>query len=96
MKQEGLIKRVVKPLFLNNNSADVTVVWSPATTYLLIDGSSELKRGLSNYASVVGMLNYLQDYSCIDITFAVSQVARYVHTPKWSHKLALERVGHYL
>ena len=42
------------------------------------------------------MLNYLQDHSPIDITFAVSQVARHVHAPNRSHGLALERIGHYL
>ena len=42
------------------------------------------------------MLNYLQGHSCIDTTFAVSQVARYVHSPKRSHELALERIGWYL
>ena len=42
------------------------------------------------------MLNYLQGHSRIDITFAVSQVARYACSPKCSHELALERIGRYL
>ena len=49
-----------------------------------------------NYVSVVGMLGYLQGYSCADITFAVSQVSRYTFCPKCSHELALERIDRYL
>ena len=42
------------------------------------------------------MLQYLQGHSRPDITFAVSQVARYTHSPKRIHELALERIGQYL
>ena len=49
-----------------------------------------------NYASVVGMLGYLQGHFCTDITFAVSQVSRYTFCPKRSHELALEHIGWYL
>jgi hypothetical protein len=41
-------------------------------------------------------LNYLQGHSRPDITLATSQVARFVHSPKPSHKPALIRLGHYL
>jgi hypothetical protein len=49
-----------------------------------------------NYASVVGMLQYLQAHSRPDITFAVSQCARYIHGTRRSHEEALERIGRYL
>jgi hypothetical protein len=42
------------------------------------------------------MLSYLQGHSRIDISLAVSQVARFVHSPKRSHEDALERIGRYL
>ena len=42
------------------------------------------------------MLQYLQGHSRPDIAFAVSQVSRFVHTPKRSHEEALERIGRYL
>ena len=48
------------------------------------------------YSSVVGMLQYLQGHSRPDITYAVWQVARFVHSPRRSHKIALERIGQYL
>jgi hypothetical protein len=41
-------------------------------------------------------LNYLQGHSRPDITLATSQVARFVHSPKRSHELALIRLGRYL
>jgi hypothetical protein len=49
-----------------------------------------------SYATVVGMLQYLQGHSRPDITFAVSQCARYTHSPRRSHEIALERIGQYL
>jgi hypothetical protein len=42
------------------------------------------------------MLSYLQGHSRIDISLAVSQVARYVHNPKRSHEESIERIGLYL
>jgi hypothetical protein len=45
------------------------------------------------------MLKYLQAHSSPDITFAVSQCARYVRRTRRSHeiaRLAIERIGLYL
>jgi len=42
------------------------------------------------------MLQYLQAHSRPDITYAVSQCARFVHQPRRSHEIALERIGQYL
>jgi hypothetical protein len=42
------------------------------------------------------MLQYLQAHSRPDITFAVSQCARFVHGARRSHEVALERIGQYL
>ena len=89
MRQEGLTKHVVEALFLNNNSVTAIIVRTLATAYPPIDEDGEPGIGIYNCASIVDMLNYLQGHSRIDITFAVSQVARYVHVPKKSHELAL-------
>jgi hypothetical protein len=42
------------------------------------------------------MLQYLHAHSHPDITYAVSQCARYVHCTKRSHEIALEHIGRYL
>jgi hypothetical protein len=42
------------------------------------------------------MLQYLQGHSRSDIKFAVSQCARFVHSPRCSHEIALERSSQYL
>ena len=89
----GLAQRIVEALHLD----DVTsTVETPADSYLPLDEDGEPPQGLYNYASVVGMLGYLQGHSCADITFAVSQVSRYKFCPKRSHELALEYIGRYL
>jgi len=50
-----------------------------------------------NYASaVVGMLLYLSTNTRTDITFAVSQVARFTTSPKQSHATAVKSIVRYL
>jgi hypothetical protein len=42
------------------------------------------------------MLQYLQNHSRSDITYVVSQCARFVHGPKRGHEGALIQIGQYL
>jgi len=42
------------------------------------------------------MLQYLQAHTRPDITFAVSQCARFAHRTRRSHEIAVERIGQYL
>ena len=48
------------------------------------------------YASIVGMLMYLAGNSRPDISFAVNQAARFTHSPKQSHAIAVKRILRYL
>ena len=48
------------------------------------------------YSSIVGMLLYLSTNARPDITFAVSQVARFNHSPKKSHASAIKTIVCYL
>ena len=52
--------------------------------------------GDCNCASVIGMLQCLQSHSRPDITHAVSQCARFAHSPRRSHEIALEHIGQHL
>ena len=45
---------------------------------------------------MVGMLLYLSSNSRPDIQFAVHQCARFTHSPKQSHALAIKRIARYL
>jgi hypothetical protein len=90
LTQQGLIDRIIQSLGLENTPIKLT----PAEYGCL--GSDKNGHGTYNYASVVGMLQYLQLHSRPDITFAVSQCARYMHSPRRSHEKALERIGQYL
>jgi hypothetical protein len=49
-----------------------------------------------NYRSVVGMMLYLSSNSHPEISFAVSQCARFVSNPTVKHGEALKRIGRYL
>jgi hypothetical protein len=49
-----------------------------------------------SYPSIVGMLLYLSTNTRIDIAMAVSQVARFNHSPKKSHAAAVKTIIRYL
>lgn len=93
LTQKGLIKRIIDAL----NVEQLSPTRIPAKRGVLPkDTDGDPPNGTFNYASVVGMLQYLQAHSRPDITFAVSQCARYTFSPKQSHEEALVRIGRYL
>jgi hypothetical protein len=49
-----------------------------------------------NYRSIIGMLLYLSGNTRPDISYAVSQVARFSHAPKQSHAIAVKKILRYL
>ncbi len=92
--QVGLTKRIIDELGLDSKHS--TAVATPAGKAALgkdIDGPPA--SGQVNYASVIGMLLYLE-HSRPDIAFATHQCACYTFAPKKSHKNALKRIGGYL
>ena len=93
MTQSGLAIKVIEALQIDKLPRKYT----PAETTPLVKNERGEPPDLRyNYASVVGMLQYIQGHSRPDITFAVSQVASYTHHPKRLHEFALERIGQYL
>ena len=93
MTQKGLIDRIVKALECETLPAKKTPAEHDA---LGSDKDGDLPQAAFNYASVVGMLQYLQAHSRPDLTFAVSQCARFIHNTRRSHEIALLRIGQYL
>jgi hypothetical protein len=93
LRQSGLAQRIVEALHLDDDTPSVK---TPADAFLPLDEDGEHAHEIYNYASVAGMLQYLQGHSRPDISFAVSQISRYTFGPKRSHELALERIGRYL
>lgn len=93
LTQSGLIDRIVTALGLDD-----------ANHKLSAAPKKPLGRDLTgstfsqdfNYASVVGMMMYLCNNSRPDIAFAVSQCARYTHSPTELHGLYLKHIGKYL
>ena len=92
LTQSGLIERIIAALNIDH----LSVVSTPATKFLAIDSDGDPPQGMYSYSSVVGQLSYLTGHSRCDLGLATSQVARYVHCPRRSHELALERIGRYL
>jgi hypothetical protein len=92
LTQKGLARRIIEAtgahLLKNANT--------PASEPLPMDENGDPPDSTFSYASVIGMLQYLQAHSRPDITMAVSQCARFVHSPKRSHEQALVRIAMYL
>ena len=92
-KQEGLIKRILKVM----NLEDSKIKHTPAdTTPLGKDTNGASCQESWSYGSVVGMMMYLAQNSQPDIAYAVHQCARFTHCPKRSHEKALKRIARYL
>ena len=53
-------------------------------------------QGKYSYPSVIGMFQYSQAHSRINLTCAVSQCTSYTHVPCQSHEIVLKHIGQYL
>ena len=93
LTQKGLIKRIIQAALVE----DQPIKHTPAKTSPLVsDKDGEPAEGTFNYASVIGMLLYLSGHSRPDITFAVSQCARFIHGTRKSHERAIQQIARYL
>ena len=60
------------------------------------DLNGEPRKHTWEYRAAIGMLTYLTGSVRPNITMAVHQCARFSVDPKWSHELAVMRIGRYL
>jgi hypothetical protein len=93
MTQLGLIDRIIDALGCDSLPGKRTPAEHGA---LGSDKGGDPPQASFSYASVIGMLQYLQAHTRPDITLAVSQCARFIHSTRRSHELALIRIGQYL
>lgn len=95
LKQPGLIKRIIDALGFDIN--ETSTKKSPAERQPLVkDEDGEPAQETFSYASIVGMLLYLSGHTRPDLSYSVSQAARFMFAPKRSHEVALKRIGRYL
>ena len=92
LTQKGLISKIIQATGLENCNPNRV----PATTQLAKDPDGESMTDDWSYPSVIGMLLYLTTNTRPDITFAVSQAARFTHDPKQSHASAVKTIVRYL
>ena len=93
LTQKGLIQKIINATGLQDCNPNST----PALQACLgIDPDGEPMNESWSYRSIVGMLLYLSTNTRPDITFAVSQVARFSHAPKKSHASAVKTIVRYL
>jgi hypothetical protein len=93
MTQQGLIKKVIAAGKMEECNPNFTPA---AQEPLGMDPEGEPFSEKWEYASIVGMLQYLSTNTRSDITYAVSQVSRFTHSPKKSHGQAVKTILRYL
>ena len=93
MTQGGLIKKILE--FTGMGACKPNKM---LTSQLALgdDENGEAMMERWSYASVVGMLLYLSTHTMPDVSFAVSQIARFTHKPKQSHAKAVKLLLRYL
>ena len=92
LTQTGLIDKILQATKMTDCNPNRV----PATGALGTDPDGEPMDEEWNYRSVVGMLLYLSTITRPDITFAVSQVARFSANLKQSHATAVKTILRYL
>ena len=93
LTQKGLIKKLITATGMQDCNPNYT----PALQLSLgTDPDGEPMDEFWSYRSIVGMLLYLSTNTRPDITYAVSQVARFNHNPKKSHASAIKTIIRYL
>ncbi|KAI2512657.1 hypothetical protein MHU86_1653 [Fragilaria crotonensis] len=93
LTQKGLIQKIKEATGMSNSNYN----WTPAAQAALgIDPDGPPMTETWSYRSIVGMLLYLSTNTRPDIAFAVSQVARFCHSPKRSHASAVKTLVRYL
>jgi hypothetical protein len=93
LTQAGIMEKVLKeagPQDCNRclTSASTTTVGS------YVNGAPFIEDW--EYASIVGMLMYLEVHTCPDIAYTVHQAAIYTHDPRASHAVAIKRILRYI
>jgi hypothetical protein len=93
LTQLGLIEKVLQA----SGMVDCRGVSTPATTTPLgTDVHGDRFDEVWEFSSVIGMLMYLASNTRPDIAYAVHQAARFTHSPKASHAIAVKRILRYL
>jgi hypothetical protein len=93
LTQRGLIEKVLKAAEMFDCNPNSTPT---STTPLSINADGAPFDKTWQHSSIVGMLIYLSTNTRIDITYAVSQVARFTHAPKKSHATGVKMILRYL
>ena len=92
LTQKGSIKRIIEALQIDEKPRKFTPV---AAKPLTKDLNEDPPDGNHSFPSIIGMMQYLQDNSRPDLTYAVSQCAKFTYSPRRSHEVALGRIGRY-
>ena len=94
--QTGFIRKVLEATWMENFNGLPTPTKVEALLGIDANGSEAKRDWPNSYASVIGMMLYLEPNTIPDISFAVHQCARFTHKTKALHETAVKRICRYL
>ena len=93
LSQPGLIQKIIEAVdMVDCHSAKTPAASVPIST----DPDGMSHNEIWEYRTLVGMLMFLANNTRPDIAYATHQCARFSHSPKASHSLAIKRIVRYL
>ena len=95
LTQELLIQRIIKVVNFEHDS-DRSKSTTAVKPNVSKDENGPSRKHKWHYKLVIGMLNYLEKTTRLDIAFAVHQCARFYKDPKLLHKQAVYQIIRYL
>ena len=96
LSQPHLIDQILKDLRLDGDKVKPRSTPAASSKLLTRHSNSKAFDKSFDYRSVIGKLNYLENATRSDISFAVHQCARFVSDPKEEHGEAVRWLGRYL
>ncbi len=95
LSQPGLVAKVLTVSGMtDSNKVDAPTSTRGGALAADVDGETFFESW--NYRTVIGMLMFISANTRPDIAFAVHQAARFSHSPRASHALAVKRILRYL
>lgn len=96
MTQSRLINSILDELNLNKDSVKTKDTPMCSSKILSRHPESEAFDQCFHYRRVIGMLNYLERSTRLDLSYSVHQCARFSEEPKTEHGKAIKWLGQYL
>ena len=93
--QPYLLKCIIETI-PGMDKANLREIFALPLVVLTKDENGKLRRGVRNYRSVIGILNFVTQSTHLEIAFAIHQYIRFCDSSKLLHNLAIQQIIKYI